>query len=35
MTVEIALSENAVAVLRFEIKGWRAEKQGKQVACLP
>ena len=25
MPVEIALSENAVAVLRFEIKGWRAK----------
>jgi len=25
MSVDIALSENAVAVLRFEIKGWRAK----------
>jgi len=31
MSVEIALSENAVAVLRFEIKGWRAKNNESRL----
>ncbi len=31
MSVEIALSENAVAVLRFEIKAWRAKNKESRL----
>jgi len=31
MSVEIALSENAVAVLRFEIKGWRPKNKESRL----
>ena len=31
MPVEIALSENAVAVLRFEIKGWKAKNKESRL----
>jgi hypothetical protein len=33
MPTQIALSENAVAVLRFEIKGWRAKNQESRLAA--
>jgi len=31
MSVEIAMSESAVAVLRFEIEGWRAKKKESRL----
>ncbi len=31
MSVEVALSENAVAVLRFEIKGWSAKNKESRL----